>query len=306
MSSQIKQKIYEVFNSSNHSTEPSTHFTYASYLSNLLKRMGVIKNQVEFLLDTNNSPSIILFVNSNNAYVNTGSKSVLFSALLKITGQDVYRDLIKDLRKDIDTKSFQQKQLPSRIGKELTQNQILAIHSRALNNFQILFISHAPLPHVINAATEALMTGLMTGVYPVCPPRRLQEYLELQLHGENPAENYFNKTRTAMVFNKHKNSKWTGAETLPFPVQLIEPLEFLASVRPKRLYLFLNRKGDKFSKAALSNKLTRTYGFSVDMLRSLFITEHNKDSVALLQNMELAKNMGHSVRTQHVNYTKKN
>ena len=304
MSSKIK--ILEVLNSSNHSTEPSTHLTYASYLSNLLIRMGVVKTHLEFLLDPDNSDSIIRFVQSDPAYNNPGSKSVLFSALLKITGQDVYRDIVKDLRTDIDTRSFQQKQLPSRIGKELTQNQISEIHSTAVNAFQTLFVARAPVNRIISAATDALITGLMSGVYPICPPRRLQEYLELQLHGQNLGENYFNKSRTAMVFNKHKNSKWTGAETLPFPPQLAEPLEFLASVRPKRLYLFMNNRGDKFSKAALSNKLTRTYGFSVDMLRSLFITEHNKNSTPLLQNIDLAKKMGHSVRTQHVNYTKKN
>ena len=293
----------------NESAQESTLQTYSVYLHNLLKRLHTLVSPfttyvdpIDFLQDDTNTTIIIDFINNHSAYTNIGSRSVLFSALYKLSGLDCYREQVEKLRGDINSESIQQKQLPQRAGKELSQEDINYIHRRSLVDY--LSLNHND-PFRVTAATNALITGLMTGVYAGCPPRRLQEYLELQLHGTDPNKNHFNEDKTMMVFNKHKNSKWTGPESLPFPVELRGPLEFLAGIRPKRQFLLMNNKNEQFTKGALSNKLTRKFGFSVDMMRSLFITDHNKGAPALLDNMQLAKAMGHSVRTQHVNYTKK-
>jgi hypothetical protein len=69
--------------------------------------------------------------------------------------------------------------------------------------------------------------------------------------------------------------------------------------------LFRNDRGSKFTSASLNKRLTGIFGFSVDELRSLYLSDLHAGTPALLDMENTAKNMGHSVNAQMLFYVKK-
>lgn len=164
------------------------------------------------------------------------------------------------------------------------------------------------------ALTDVLITGLMSGVFPELPPRRLMEYTELKPHpppprvrGQPPMYNYvINGPRRSMlmIFYRHKTCKdGKKPQTLPVPRELI-PL-FLKASREGREFLLLNDRGEKFTKASLHGRLMDIYGFGVDLLRSIFLSEMHEGTPSIRRMEKVAKMMGNSVGTQMACYVKK-
>jgi hypothetical protein len=159
--------------------------------------------------------------------------------------------------------------------------------------------------------TDLLITGLMSGVFPELPPRRLMEYTELKPHppprGHIASYNYIitgPRGRLYMVINRHKTSKTSSApHILPVPRELSQLV--LKAKEDGREFLFLNEKGEKFTSASLHHRLMGIYGFGVDMLRSVFLSDMHKGTPKLRKMEKVAKLMGNSVNAQVMCYVKK-
>ena len=157
----------------------------------------------------------------------------------------------------------------------------------------------------IYLATDILMTGLMSGVYDDVPPRRLEDYFEMRLHkGLEDGNRFLDDNR--MTFPIHKNKRY-GHEPieLQFPEELLPMLEWLRMIRPKREYLLMNRKHEKMNASMLHGRLRKHYGFGVDLLRSIFLTDKYGNLPTIADRERLAAQMGHSVNTQSNCYIKK-
>ena len=71
-------------------------------------------------------------------------------------------------------------------------------------------------------------------------------------------------------------------------------------------YLLLNEDNEAFTSTALSKKISRLFeGNSMDMLRSIFLTNYYKDIPKLTRMENLASKMGHSINSQLNYYVKK-
>ena len=172
MSVDLIKQIREAL--SNSDINISTIGTYVSALANLCRRMNVASSPLTCFRDRDNCDLIIRFIKTHPAYQHLGYRNILYSALYKISNFPIYAEQVAVLRPIIHNNALTQQQLPSRQGKEITQEQIASIHHKHLARFHSITGNGIEKTH---AATDAMISGLMSGAYANqgCPPRRLLE-----------------------------------------------------------------------------------------------------------------------------------
>ena len=113
---------------------------------------------------------------------------------------------------------------------------------------------------------------------------------------------HFNIYKTAKL-NQNKHGTPLQKVEIPKPLR---PL--INRLKKEKLsdYLLLNSKGEKFTSASLNKRLTILFGFGVDMLRSIFLTDHVFADDLLKKLEENAEKMAHSLGSQLEYYVKQN
>jgi hypothetical protein len=82
-------------------------------------------------------------------------------------------------------------------------------------------------------------------------------------------------------------------------------MRLMAPSTTSKHFLLVNSQGAKFSPASLHARLLSIYGFGVDMIRSIYISELHKGTPSIKSMEHVAKSMGHSVGAQMLFYVKK-
>jgi hypothetical protein len=290
---------------------PSTLNTYVSLLSSLYMTMKGEGTPTEFF--STNTPVVMEAVRQKPS-LNT--QATINSALWILTGDEQFRSEMRYLS---DTVRNEYKRQEVKRPGGVNYQMVKEIHGALMLQKQ-----NAEKP-TVRMITDCLLSGLCGGVYPDFPPRRLQDYTEMKWTNWDPTtDNYVEdvwggdsgfRLRLQMVFNKHKTAKFEAT-----PPVLLVPYELEGLVRDLRsiylsedstaehseqVYLFRNDRGSKFTSASLNKRLTGIFGFSVDELRSLYLSDLHAGTPALLDMENTAKNMGHSVNAQMLFYVKK-
>ena len=251
-----------------------------------------VDNISGYLKDQNNAEIILSHIDTNIS--NPNSKMSVLSALLKLTGDDIFKEPMTALRSIISAEYAKKEAKPN----DITMDSLKELHASYLHEFTNYRQS-------IDVAQKVLMSGLMTGVYDGLPPRRLDDYIQMLLHDTDDNYNHFKDGRTKMRFNVHKNSHRDSSKTveLDVPEPLRPVVEYLASITPKQMFLFTNRQNKQFSEPGMSNMLTRILGGSCNAIRSRFLSEKYQNVPDDL--LQTASDMGHSFTTAVTFYVKK-
>ena len=226
------------------------------------------------------------------------TQATTLAALWSFTGVEEYRVQMRKVSDEIREIYKDQLVEEHRRGSWVTFHQISEI-GRA---YHTRFTNHPSL----ETATNALITGLMSGMYPGCPPRRLMDYTEMKVRNFDADDNYINDG--VMIFNKYKTVKKDKEKgivsQLQVPAEMVPIIEY---VKKNTLsdYLLNNTLGAKFTSASLHKRLFSIFGFSVDMLRSIYLSEMHEGTPSIRDMESTAKNMGNSVGSQLGFYVKK-
>jgi hypothetical protein len=281
----LKLLIIKELQQNKHFSE-STLLTYANLISALYVKLGGTKTCRGFFRENSEQATILVDSKEQNQ-----TKKVSYSALFALTGMDIYHQKMIALGSKIKEKYNKQEKkehLP-------TFQEIKNIHDLYMREFE--------KNETVFNATNVLVTGLMSGVYPCCPPRRLLDYSELKRSEfDTECDNFLDNGQ--MVFNKYKTAKADKEKGLlsstEFPSELQRPLKLITGE-----FVLTRKSGLKFSPQALGKRLVWIYGFSVDDLRSIFLSEMYKDLPKLVTMNEIASKMGHSVNAALSYYVKK-
>lgn len=273
---------------------PSTTKTYGSLLHNLF-----MKAQVDTPIDVflNNPDTVLPFIDLTLTSEHT--KATTYAALWAVTQNTQYHVKMQEASNNVRQNYVQQKQSPKQSLVTRPFSEIEHIHSSCL----ALFLEAASLATAVNT----FITGLMTGVYPDVPPRRLMDYSEMKFRNFDPdVDNHI--SNGLMIFHKYKTAASDRARditsvSLPFPPELECVLAYRAT-QPGDWLIASGPTGAPFSTSKLQHRLHNLFGFSVDMLRQIYVSNFHKDTPKLLAMESLASRMGHSVSAQLSFYTK--
>ena len=268
----------------------STLRTYSSVLYNVAdklgeKHLGVFSEQKSKVLE----------------YV-TGlekpqTRKTILSALFVLTGEKDYQDKMKE---DIDVvnKHYSARKMDAkREEKKIPFEQVKEINAKLLRE-------HQSSPYDREKLQNYVISMLCSGEH--ISPRRLLDWISMK------TKNYDKKTENYILgnkfyFNKYKTSRLYGLQTIDIPPNVKAMINKLKKLNPPTSdYLLNNRKGEPLTSSGLNKLLTSIYGFSVDMLRSIFLTDEVYDNDLLKKLEKTAMEMGHSVEAQKMFYVKDN
>lgn len=289
---EIRKSISDALASKRELT-PSTLRTYTSLLSNIAVRLhadgpGFWVEEAEKILE--------YIANLEKPQ----TRKTILSALVVLTGDDRYRLKMLENINEVNKIYREQKVDPERVSKLKSFAEIQAIHDNHMNAYK----SNPTHENTINV----LISGLMSGVYPGCPPRRLMDYSEMRIRNMDKKEDNYS-TATLLTFHKYKTAKHDQAKGLVASMPVPEPLRAILRKWVKLNttdWLLLNQNGQKFSSSSLNKRLTSIYGFGCDMLRSIYLSDVVYKDVPKIESLEnTAALMGHSVGSALSYYVKK-
>lgn len=237
------------------------------------------------------------------------SRATIYSALYGATGNIAYHERMKELSAVVTEEYKKQKNSIKRNAVSLTMDDIRQI-------YRDLFLKASQKDRTQNDIVNVLIAGLMSGVIASLPPRRLLDYTEMHFvtGSDSDADDniiFSRGDKYEMYFNKYKTAaidRQKGVSAVfHVPKQLVGfvNMRLMAPSTTSKHFLLVNSQGAKFSPASLHARLLSIYGFGVDMIRSIYISELHKGTPSIKSMEHVAKSMGHSVGAQMLFYVKK-
>lgn len=214
--------------------------------------------------------------------IGLGSVKNALCAIKWYTGDDRYGELINELRNEIN---------------ESKKDNV--------NKFKKINLDSIKIDY-----TKNNVNTVITGLYTLIPPRRIEDYAYM-LYIETPKDegifNYYVVSTNEFVFKKYKTVHKFGIQRFKVPKEL--QIIIMKYAKHNELQygnnlLQYNGRKNKFSEKTLRNRLNKIFGVSVDGIRHAYVTEIYKNPKNLLRIKEISEKMGHTIPT-HVSYIDK-
>lgn len=268
----------------------STLRTYSSVLFNVADKLG----EKHLGIFTEQKSKVLEYV---NGLEKPQTRKTILSALFVLTGEKDYQDKMKE---DIDVvnKHYSTRKMDAkREEKKIPFAEVKEINARLLRE-------HQASPYDREKLQNYIISMLCSGEH--ISPRRLLDWISMKIKNyDKKTENYILGNK--FYFNKYKTSKLYGLQTIEIPPAVKAMINKLKKLNPPTSdYLLNNRKGEPLTSSGLNKILTSIYGFSVDMLRSIFLTDEVYDDDLLKKLEKTASEMGHSLAAQKMFYVKDN
>lgn len=266
----------------------STLRTYTSLLFSLYKKLDG-QNAIEFYVK--NKDGIMSHI--INDMESPQSRKTLLSALYILTNDEDYRNIMMENIKIVNETYAKKKRDEKSKEKEKPFQEIKSICDDLIQRYQ----QNKSIYNLMNV----LIGVLCSGYYDTNPPRRLMDWTEMKIANYTNEDNYLKGNY--FYFNKYKTVKLYGTQKVEINKELM-PL--INKLKKEKLsdYLLLNVNGGKFTSSSLNKRLQILFGMGVDMLRSIYLTDHVYSNDLLKKLEDNAEKMGHSIGSQMSYYVK--
>lgn len=278
--------------------------SYAKLLKSIQMLLDINDTTLDWLLDYK---AVIPAIDKSTYATNT--KKLMFVAIkstLRDSGDGRFHNIIKfyDARMmDFAEKSRQveeeQKLNPTEAKKYIDWNKVLSVRESLRVAVEKMLETDDGSVELMNAMQNYIIVCLYTMIEPV----RL-DFAEMQIvprRPSNPVGNYliWNK-RPYFLFTKYKTAAKYGKVIRAVPLELMKVLEWWLSMNPTG-FLLIDKAGNAMTDVGLCQRVISIFNkqigksVGVSQLRHSYITYMRGDEMPLKEQMEMAKNMMHSV-----------
>jgi hypothetical protein len=224
------------------------------------------------------------------------TRKTTLSCLFVLTGMPIYQEEMNKNIKEVNNFYKTQKTNPERLAKLKTFEQIQAIHSEIQQKYK----KNPTIDNTIDLLISYVVSGALGEAL---PPRRVLDYSLMKLRNYSEKDNYIKNGK--FYFNQYKTKDRHGSQVIDIPKELNTLINKWKKTNDTD-YLLVNENNEAFTSTALSKKISRLFdGNSMDMLRSIFLSNYYKDLPQLTKMESLASKMGHSINSQLNYYVKK-
>jgi hypothetical protein len=139
---------------------------------------------------------------------------------------------------------------------------------------------------------DTIQDYIIACLYTSIPPRRLLDYTEFKIRDiDADKDNYMSGDK--FVFNQYKTAKKYNQQTVPIPKSLRMLIQKWTKLHDHEYLLFDTKTGNKLSSPTLNKKLNDVFGVSVNLLRSIYISD-KIDMPKMKEIEKMASDMGTS------------
>ena len=250
--------------------------TYNSILQSLHKKIFGDSTEIH-LKNFDDTDKILEFLKNIPAQ----RRKTTLSALVVVSGgNDKYRkqmlDDIGEYNKNIRTQEKSPEQRESWVDFEDIKQiwEILKIKADAL------YKKNDKNPASIQEIQKFVLLSVLGGLF--TPPRRSLDWCCFKINNIDPeSDNYIDKKKKMLVFNKYKTNKTYKQQRVPLPLELKTILDKWIKVDPKRDYLFFDVNGSPLTSVKLNQRFVKIFGkkAAINQMRHSYLTNKFGDTI---------------------------
>ena len=271
--------------------------TYESILRNLYKK--VFNTEEISIKDFNDSKKIINYLKE----LPSNKRKTILSALVVITDNKDYRELMLDDIKEYNKEEAKQKKTENQEDNWVEKDYLDNLYNNLTKDAKVIYQKQKLTSSDYQDIQNYIILSLFGGFY--IPPRRSKDYVNFKIKNINKDEdNYINKN--TMVFNSYKTAKTYGQQQVDIPKELKTILNKWIKINPTD-YLLFDSSFNPLSNVKLNQRLNKLFGkkVGVNMMRKSYLSDKYSDLID--KKNELAKDfkdMGSSILQENI-YIKK-
>ena len=276
----------------------SSLITYTSILKNLyIKVFDSSKIEIKKFEDTEPILNFLKDIPCNR-------RKTILSALVIITDNKKYRDLMLEDVRDYNKEIHKQEKTPEQEENWVNSNEVKQLWGELKKNADLLYKKKDLKPNDLQEIQNYIIISLLGGVF--IPPRRSKDYVDFFIKNINKdKDNYLDKNK--MNFNSYKTAKTYGLQTVEIPKPLLLILNKWIKINPTNFLLF-DSYLNKLSSVKLNQRLNKIFNekkISVNALRHSYLTGKYLHTIEQKKDIDnTMKEMGSSANML-INYVKK-
>jgi hypothetical protein len=256
--------------------------TYESILRNLYEK---IFNDKTYKFDKFDKESKTV-INHLKDLPSNKRKTVL-SALVVITDNKDYRDLMLDDIKEYNKEEAKQKKTEAQEDNWVNKYDLDKLNNILWKNAKLIYQKENKTQADYQDIQNYIILSLFGGFY--IPPRRSKDYVNFKIKDINKSnDNYIDKN--TLVFNSYKTAKTYGQQKVEIPKELKTILNKWIKINPTN-YLLFDISFKPLSNVKLNQRLNKLFGkkVGVNQMRKTYLSEKYGDLID--KKNELAKDM---------------
>lgn len=233
----------------------------------------------------------------------SNKRKTILSALVVITDNKAYRELMLDDIKEYNKEEAKQSKTSSQKDNWVEKNDLDKLVKSLRNTANLLYKKDKLTNTDLQEIQNYIILCLYSGEY--IPPRRSKDYVNFKIKNiDKEKDNYMNKNE--FVFNSYKTAKTYGQQKVEIPKELKTILNKWIKVNPTE-YLLFDTSLNHLSNVKLNQRLNKLFGkkAGVNMMRKSYLSSKYGDLIETKN--ELAKDfkdMGSSTLQENI-YIKK-
>lgn len=273
--------LKEYIKSKRESLSDSSLTTYASLLKNLY--IKVFGNDKKMDFDNFNKVEPILEYLKD---FSPNRRKTTLSALVIITDNKKYRDLMLDDVKKYNGEISKQEKTETQKENWLTQDELNEMYNAYKKEANTLYKKQ----HLTNADLQQIQKFIMLAVFKLIPPRRSKDYCDFKIKNINKEkDNYMGKGE--FVFNSFKTAKFYGQQKVDIPRELTAIINKWIKINPTE-YLLFDVNMNPLTPVKLNQRFNKIFDgkkIAINALRHSYLTD--KYAEEMKKNSAMAEDM---------------
>ena len=249
--------------------------TYNSILSSLYKNVFNKDANVENIdLDKFNDTNKIL---EHLKGLPPNRRKTILSALVVISNQKSYRDLMLEDIKDYNQEIMKQEKTPSQELSWVDTSDVKGLYEKLKNVGILLYKKKDMSMKDLQQIQDYIIIALLGGLY--IPPRRSLDYCCFKIKNINDdKDNYIDKNQ--FVFNTYKTAKFYKQQRVDIPKDLKSIITKWIKINPTDYLLFDNNK-NPLTSVKLNQRMNKIFGkkVGVNQMRHTYLTDKYADTI---------------------------
>lgn len=221
-------------------------------------------------------------------------RKTILSALVIITSNKKYRDLMLEDVRDYNKEIQKQEKTPEQEASWVSGEQVKEVYDELKGQADMLYKKKNLKPAELQEIQSFIIMSLLGGIF--IPPRRSKDYCDFVIKSpDQNKDNYLDKSK--MVFNSYKTAKCYGKQEVEIPRPLQNILKKWISVNPTKTLLF-DSNMNPLTSVKLNQRLNKIFGnrkISTNQMRHTYLTDKFADSIEQKKKIDnTMKEMGSS------------
>ena len=267
--------------------------TYKSVLTSLYNE---VYGDSDITLDKfNDDKKILKFLKDKKPR----TRKTILSALLVLTKNDNYKDLMIDDIKEYNEEEGKQVKSEKVDDNWINKETLNDIYKDQYNKALSLFKKQNKTTTDLQELQDYIILSLYNGLY--IPPRRSKDYTEFKITDiDKDVDNYLIKN--TFVFNNYKTKKTYGQQKVTIPNTLLYILKKWIAINPTN-YLLFDKNDNKLTSVKLNQRLNKIFNkhASVNQMRKTYMSGKYSDLIDTNKEMlQDFKDMGSSTAQQNI------